>query len=600
MKDFIKQTFASLIGTVAGLMLFGALGVSGLVMLIITAASQESGPVVKDKSVLVFDLATQIRDTEPQSTLGDALAGSEVNSIPLRTVLNAIEKATKDDRIVALFIDGSKSSDSLTGYATLKEVRAALEEFKAAGKQIIAYDVDLGEREYYLSSIADRVILNPMGALELNGFSSEPLFLAEALDKYGIGIQIVRVGQFKSAVEPFTRQDLSPENRQQTEQLLGDLWQEYITVVGESRKLKTTQLQAIADTQGFLLPNEAKGSGLVDQVAYLDQVIDDLKKLTDRKEDDKSFRKISLGSYADVPVKNVKERFSKNKIAIVYAEGSIVNGEGTLDSIGGDRFANQIRKIRQDENVKAVVIRINSPGGSATASEIILRELQLINQEKPVIISMGDVAASGGYWIATGGNQIFAQANTITGSIGVFGILPNVQEIANNNGITWDVVKTGELADLGTASRPKTEAELAIYQKAVNQVYTEFLNKVAKARNLPKEKVAEIAQGRVWSGEDAKALGLVDEIGGIDAAIEAAAAKAELEDDWEVQEYPKNRSLEERILETVIGEASVKNAKTVDPLTAEFLKLKEDLAVFQTLNDPRGVYVRLPFNLRID
>jgi protease-4 len=285
---------------------------------------------------------------------------------------------------------------------------------------------------------------------------------------------------------------------------------------------------------------------------------------------------------------------------MVYAQGEIVNGQGSGQQVGGQSFARQLRQVRQDEDVKAVVLRINSPGGSATASEEILREVRLTSQKKPVIVSMGDYAASGGYWIATGANHIFAEPNTITGSIGVFGLQFNVQKLASDYGITWDVVKTGRYADSATISRPKTPQELAIAQKSVNQIYNQFLNKVAQSRKLPVQKVAQIAQGRVWSGQDAKKLGLVDEIGGIDDAIEYAAKQANLRDDWEVEEYPKVRSLEKQILEKLTSDESAQQRKLADPLTAEFLKIQADLAILKSMNDPRGVYVRLPFNWRID
>ncbi|MEC4985290.1 MAG: signal peptide peptidase SppA [Oscillatoria sp. PMC 1068.18] len=596
MRQFLQQTFASLIGTLAGLILFGALGISGLVLLIVSASLEAESPKVKDKSVLVFDLSTQITDTEPPATFTEAIAGETAATIALREVLESIEKATQDDRIVAIFLDSSGEGGG-SGYATLKEVRTALQQFQNAGKEIIAYDVDFSEKEYYIASIADRVILNPMGAMELNGISSEQLFLAGALDKYGVGVQVVRVGNYKAAVEPFIRQELSSENRQQTQALLADIWQEFVGTVGESRELKPQQLQAIANTKGLLLPEEAQQQGLIDRVAYFDEVVADLKELTEAKEKDKSFHQVSLESYGDVALKDSRDRASENKIAVVYAEGAIVTGQGGVRQVGSDRFAQELQKLRRDEDVKAVVLRVNSPGGSATASDIILRELKLIKDEKPLIVSMGDVAASGGYWIATAASQIFAEPNTITGSIGVFGLLPNVEQLANENGITWDVVRTNNLANLDTIARPKTQAELAIYQRFVNQVYKQFLNLVAEARNLPPERVAQIAQGRVWSGEDAKQIGLVDEIGGIDAAINYAAKEAELGDDWEVQEYPNSQSFEERLVKNLTG-SSVKQ-ENVDPLTAEFLKLKQDLAILQSLNDPRGIYTLLPFDLRI-
>ncbi len=605
MREFLKQTFASLVGSLAGLILFFSLGTGGLLFLLIAAASRDTGPQVKDKSVLVFDLSMNITDTNPTSStseaIGEALSGDEANSVTLRTVLDTIDKAAKDKRIVALYLDGAKSSTgSGTGLATLKEVREALERFRATGKKIIAYDVDLGEQEYYLSSVANTVVLNPMGTLEINGFSSQPLFYTGALQKFGIGVQVIRVGKYKSAVEPFVLKKLSPENRQQTQGLLGDLWIEFLSTVGKSRKITPQQLQAIANTQGELMASEARTRRLVDRVAYLDEVVADLKQMTGSTEEDKSFRQMTLTTYAKVETKDLKKRSSNNKIALVYAEGEIVNGQGSGSQVGGDSFARQMRQLRQDEDVKAVVVRINSPGGSATASEVIRREVELTRKEKPVIVSMGDYAASGGYWIATGGDRIFAEPNTITGSIGVFGLQFNVQKLANDNGITWDVVKTSRFADSATVSRPKTPQELAIAQRAVNQIYNQFLDKVAQSRKLPKQKVAQIAQGRVWSGQDAKQLGLVDEIGGIDRAVQYAAKQAKLENDWELEEYPKVRSLEQRILESLSSEVSARNAKQPDPLTAEFMKLQADLAIFKAMNDPRGIYARLPFNWRID
>lgn len=604
MRQFLKQTFASMVGSLAGLILFFSLGTGGLIFLLIAVASRDTGPQVKDKSVLVFDQSLSITDTDPTSStseaIGEALSGDSTTSITLRTVLDTLEKARKDKRIVAVYLDGSKTSTgSGTGLATLKEVREALERFRKSGKKIIAYDVDLGEKEYYLSSVADTVILNPMGAMEINGFSSQPLFYTGALQKYGVGVQVIRVGKYKSAVEPFVLKKLSLENRQQTQSLLNDLWSEFLTTVSKSRKTTPQQLQAIADTQGELMATQARQRGLVDQVAYLDQVVADLKKLTGSDEDDKSFKQINLATYSKVE-SNDSKKSSDNKVALVYADGEIVDGQGGAQQVGGDSFARQLRQLRLDEDVKAVVLRINSPGGSATASEVIQREVRLIRQKKPVIVSMGDYAASGGYWIATGANHIFAEPSTITGSIGVFGLQFNVQKLANDNGITWDVVKTGRYADSSTVSRPKTPQELAIAQRSVNQIYYQFLNKVAESRKLPAQRVAQIAQGRVWSGQDAKQLGLVDDLGGIEDAINYAAKQAKLGNNWELQEYPEVRSLEERILKTFTDEASTQKAEQANPLTAEFMKLQADLALLKMMNDPRGVYARLPFNWRIE
>ena len=376
--------------------------------------------------------------------------------------------------------------------------------------------------------------------------------------------------------------------------------------MGKSRKMTPQQLQAIADSKGILEADEAKTNRLVDKVAYFDEVVTELKKLTKTKDKEKSFTQIDLDEYATIAQRSLSKRSSENKIAVVYAEGSIVNGDGEGEQVGGNRFARIFRRLRQDKDVKAVVLRINSPGGSATASEIIQREVRLTRDVKPVVVSIGVSFASVGFWIAVDSNRIFAEPNTITGSIGVFGSIPNIQKLANDNGITWDSVKTGEYADIGTSTRPQTDAELAIFQSSVNRIYSKFLDKVAKGRNLPQAKVAEIAQGRVWSGKAAKDIGLVDEIGGLNAAVEYAATEAKLGDKWELQEYPRASSFSERFFGKVSEETQtvLKNnqnpLKQNTPLTKEFEKLQAEIAALQNMNDPLDVYARLPFNLIIE
>ena len=614
MRNFLKQTFASIIGTLLGLLIFIGLGTTGILLLLIIFAARDTGPQVQENSLLVFDLSLNITDAQPSSgtsaALQSALSGQESNTVTLRTVLDTLEKARRDRRIIGVYLDGSRSTaGSTTGYATLKEVRRSLEQFRASGKKVVAYKNDWGKREYYLSSVADTITINPLGAMEINGLSNQSLFFAGALEKYGVGAQVVRVGRFKSAVEPFLRQDLSPENRQQLQKLLSDVWGEWRAAVGKSRKLNPQQLQAIADNQAVLLADQAQQQGLVDQVAYFDQVIEQLKQLTGENKQNNSFRQISLARYAQVPGRSLGvERNSQNQIAVVYAEGNIVDGQGGVGQVGGDRFARILRQLRQDEDVKAVILRVNSPGGSATASEVILREVGLTDKVKPVVVSMGNVAASGGYWIATDANRIFAEPNTITGSIGVFGLLLNFQDLANNNGVTWDVVKTAEFADRQTVSRPKSPQELALAQRSVDRIYDLFLSKVAQGRQLPEQKVAEIAQGRVWSGLEATKIGLVDEIGGLEAAIQYAAKQAKLGNDWQVQEYPEVRSLEERLLGRLTGEARILLGKDgtsgqmipQDLLMVEFSKLRAELEILQTMNDPQDVYARLPFNFNIE
>jgi protease-4 len=600
MGQFIKQTFASIVGSLVGLMLFFAVGTSAIVLLFMTATSTQEQPQVKNKSFLVFDLSMEIRDNRLPASLGQTISGEDKETITLREILETLDRATKDKNIIGLLLDG-RNADTLNGYATLEEIRTALEKFRAAGKKIIAYDVDWSEKKYYLASVADRLVLNPLGSVEINGLSSQQIFFSGAMAKYGIGVQVIRVGDFKAAVEPYTRQNISPKNREQTQKLLNDLWGNFAKSVGTSRKLSPQKLEQITNSQAVLDAKEALASGLVDRVAYFDEVADDLKKQTGTDQKEKSFRHISIDEYAGFGIESTEENSSEHKIAIVYADGTIVNGKGGIQEIGSDRFVKILRQLREERKVKAVVLRVNSPGGSATASEDILREVLLTRKQKPVIVSMGDYAASGGYWIATGGDYIFAQENTITGSIGVFGLLPNLEKIAKNNGITSDVVKTSPYADIKSSIRPKTSAELAIYQKSVNKVYDLFLDKVSEARNLPKSKVKEIAQGRVWSGHNAHKLGLVDRIGGLEEAIAFAAEKAKLgKKDWEVEEYPQQRSFEEEVFGRLFNARALQQVKQLDPLTNEFLKLKSELEVIQSFNDPKGVYARLPFNFNID
>ncbi|WP_421659344.1 signal peptide peptidase SppA [Leptothermofonsia sp. ETS-13] len=598
MRDFLKYTFATLLG----LLIFLGLSIGGILSLVMMIASRDTGLAVKNKSVLTFDLAMNISDAQrDSSTLEKALSDDETETITLRAALDAINQASNDPRIVGLYLYSSTDIGGGAGFATLKEVREALQRFRATGKQIVAYDVNWREREYYLASVANTIALNPIGTLEINGFSSETMFFAGALKKFGVGVQVTRVGKYKSAVEPFLLTKRSPENRQQTETLLGDLWNDFLTATGKDRKLKVQQLQTISDNQGILMPDEALKLRLVDRLAYLDEIVTDLKKLTDEDDEAKSFRQMSLKAYARVAEETLEQKRSSGEtIAVVYVEGDIVNGQGSSGQVGGDRLAKQLRQLRQDEDIKAVVLRVNSPGGSVAASEIIQREVILTRKVKPLVVSMGAVAASGGYWISTYSDRIFAEPNTITGSIGVFGILPNFQALANNNGITWDSVKTGRLADTFSLSRPKNAQELALIQKAVDKYYDHFLTKVAESRKLAKSKVAEIAQGRVWSGRRAKQLGLVDEFGGLQDAIRDAAKRAKLGDNWRIEEYPKARSLEERIFDKLAGEQVFGKPSLSNPLDNELRKLQEDLAVLKAMNDPLGVYVRLPFNFRID
>ena len=602
MRQFLKQALASTVGSLLGLTLFSAVSiaiVSVTIGAIIQSATNSNNTVkVPDKSILTIDLSRSIVDLNPGKTLQEAIAGEANRVIELKSVLNSIDAAAKDKRILAIYLDGSNSKLSSTGFATLKEVRTALERFRATGKKIIAYNINIDKRDYYLSSVANQIFINPMGSIDINGFRSETMFFKNAFDKYGIGVEVVRVGKYKSFGETWSLDRFSPAARQETQQLLNNLWGEFKTSVGSSRQLTPQSIQKMADDRGIFTAAQSIKNKLVDRTAYPDEILIELQKISGAdKEDKTSFRRIDIEDYAEVAN---QKKSSSRKIGVIYAQGSIVSGEGSPGQIGGDSLARQLRELRLDKDIKAVVLRVNSPGGSALASDIIQREVRLLHKQKPVVISMGDVAASGGYWISTYSNKIFAESNTITGSIGVIGINFNYQKLANKNGITWDVIKTSKLADGKTLARPRTPQELAISQQMVDDIYDDFLNKVSESRKLPKQKVAEIAQGRVWSGIDAKKIGLVDDIGGLNDAIDYAAQTAKLDKDWELEEYPASEGWEERLLKQFAGSKEVRSLQTQDPLSTELLKVKSELSILKNFNDPHGVYVRLPFNFKLD
>ena len=594
MKKFLQQIFVSTIGSCAGLLLFFILTGGGFLVLLIAILMSNNIPKIENQSALVFDLSSQISDYQTTANISSLVSESNVK-LNLRQITSAIDKAAKDNRISALYLDGSKGN-ILLGYGSLTEIRNALEKFRESGKKIIAYNVEVGEKDYFLTSIANEVSLNPMGAMEINGLASSQLFFADAFKKYGIGVQIIRVGKYKSAIEPFIRNSYSPESKLQTTELLDDIWDSFLENIIENRSFNLEKIDSIANNKGFFSSQKAKELNLIDQVKYQDEIINRLKEITNSETED-TFRKVDIKTYLNA--NPVSQEYKNNQIAILYLEGAIVDGEGLIGQVGSTRYVKEIRKIRQDKNIKGVIARINSPGGSAVASELILRELQLTAKEKPVVVSMGDVAASGGYWIATAGEKIFANNSTITGSIGVFGVLFNVENIAQDNGINHGVVKTNEFADLGNTFKAKTPEELAIYQDNVERIYDLFLNKVSQARNLPLEKVSQIAQGRVWSGKSAQEQGLVDEIGGLDNAIAYLNEKLALNNKYQISSYPAKRNLETELLTKLSG--SQLNAKFTEKETLARLILESntELTLKQILENPHQVYSILPYKLNI-
>ena len=617
MRQFLKYTLASLTGSILFFIFLtvfiaaGAIGLAGI--FIASVVSSEPVPRLEKDSILVYDLSLIVPDSEELLDPGSIIFGGPGPSqLTLREAVVALEAAADDDRIAGLYLKGSTASAG-AGLAAQAELYKAIERFKESEKPVIAYDVSWTEREFYLASLADTIYLNPFGDIEMNGLYAEMMYQAEAFEKLGIGVQVTRVGKYKSAVEPFIRDSMSPEEREQTQRLLQDLWQTMLADIASPRSLQPQQLQVIANQQGFLFGEEATTQQLADTIAYEDEVITALRDITGEgpiddttvEEDDfSSFRQISLDRYADLAEDKLQTRSANQQIAILYAEGPIVDGEGSggfgqPQVIAGDEVALQLRRLRLDRDVKAVVLRINSPGGSATASEIILREVRLLKEAgKPVVVSMGNVAASGGYWIASLANTIVAEPTTITGSIGVFSLFLNLEDLGDKVGINWDGVKTSELADIFSATRPKTPQELAILQKAVDQIYEAFLDRVVEGRKLPREKVAEIAQGRVWSGKTAQSLGLVDELGGLDRAIAIAAELAELEENWRLQEYPEQGEWQ-RFLDDFLG-AEVQQSAQIDPVTKQVFHFFEETNLIRTLNDPRGIYMLMPFSIQVD
>lgn len=617
----MKQFFTALAANFVTIAVCVVLGVILLVGLAAAAGSRR--PVsVPDSAILVINMDQPLVDaatrTAPVAVFDNALTTGP-RSIPLRAATLAIRAAADDDRISGILLLGTAGGDGVSsGFAALREMRQALIDFRASRKPVLAYLVTPDVPTYYLASVADSITMDPFGSLVFPGLAAEQMFFSGMLEKYGIGVQVSRVGRFKSAVEPFTRPDMSAENRMQTSGFLADLWSEVKRGVGESRGIDTLLLQQQADLTGILLPGEALANRLIDRVAYFDAVLSDLQRISGIADafdniasddlSDAALPQIQLGDYAPLAMAVNSLTRASQSIAIVYAQGDIVDGEGAPGQVGGDALSRVLRTVRSNNNIKAVVLRVNSPGGSVIASERIQRELSLINATRPVVVSMGSVAASGGYWISTASRRIYAEPNTITGSIGVFAVLPNVKGLANNHGITFDTVKTGRYADVLSITRPRSNAELAVIQRGIDQVYDAFIERVAAARQISADSVAAIAEGRVWSGEQALQLGLVDSLGGLQSAVDASARMAGITGDYDVREYPQMKSPIEMLTEYLENKpapiaAGIKNAvagKGLQPAAAALIgDLTRELELLASYNDPRGLYARMPYMLRI-
>lgn len=532
MKEFFKYVFATVVGIILSTVVLGILGFVVIVG-IISSLDSDTKAVVKANSVLYLNLDQAITERTPKESFG-SMFGSGNKSIGFNDVIRALQKAKTDDNIQAVYINVMAPN---AGMATLLEVRNAILDFKTSKKPVIAYSEIYSQGAYYLASAASKVYLNPEGDLEFKGFSANLMFFKGALDKLGVEPQIIRVGNYKSAVEPFINTKMSDYNRQQVSVYINGLYQTFLAGISETRKLSADSLSQIADQLKIQAPNDALVYKMIDGLKYKDEVLDELRSITGKgKKDD--INSIAINDYIkDLPSQG--DIGSKNKVAVIYSNGEIIGGEGSDEQIGSERISRAIRKARLDEDVKAIVLRVNSGGGSALASDVIWREIELSKKIKPVIASFGDVAASGGYYIGCAADSIFVQPNTITGSIGVFGMFFNAQKLMNEKlGITFDGVKTGQYADIMSANRPMTPAERLILQRGVNNIYNTFITKVANGRKKTKAQVDSLGGGRVWTGKDAVANGLADRIGSFGDAISSAAKKAKLKD-YKVVEYPE-------------------------------------------------------------
>jgi protease-4 len=591
----VRQFFKFVLATVVGLVLFSVLGVLLLVGLgtVLGSSSEKS---VASNSVLELKLDKPISERAQSADLNPL--GGDRATIGLVNLKEAIRRAKTDDDIKGILLNLELVQG---GMATLEEVRDALLDFKKSGKFIVAYHEIASEKSYYLSSVADQIYLHPLGTLEFNGLSSEVMFYKRLFDKAGIEPYIFRVGSFKSAVEPFFRENFSDSARYQTVAYLNSLNGHMISQVADSRRIPAPRLKVISDSMLVHNAKDALRLKLVTKLGYYDEVQDYLRgKLGVAK--DKKPSLVSLGDYQDADKADEKDgNTSGNRIAVIYAEGDIVTGRGSDDNIGSDKFAEAIRKARLDDKVKAVVLRINSPGGSSLASDIIYREVLLTKKVKPIIASMSDVAASGGYFIAMACDTIVAHPNTITGSIGVFGVLPNIQPLlADKLGITVDRVNTGKFSDLPTITRSLTDYEKKELQLEVNEIYADFTSKAALGRHMPVERLRRVASGRVWSGSEGKAIGLVDVLGSYEDALKIAAARAHLKaDDYQVQRLPRQKSSIDKFFSRFFGSDDDDQAAEARLLQAKLGPLYPAVRQYQQLMQMRGVQARLPYELEI-
>ncbi len=591
MKDFFKFTLATVTGIIlSSIVLFfiGIMVIFGIV------SSSDTETVVKKNSVMMLDLNGILveRTQESLENVLSMLTGDNSNVYGLDDILASIKKAKENENIKGTYIQASALGSP---YASLQAIRNALTDFKESGKFIVAYSDGYTQGLYYLSSVADKVILNPKGMIEWRGIASAPIFYKDLLQKVGIEMQIFKVGTYKSAVEPFIATEMSPANREQVTEFIGSIWGQVVSGVSDSRNISPDSLNAYADRMLMFYPaEESVKCGLADTLIYKNNVRDYLKQLANVDKDDR-LPILGLDDMINVK-KNVPKDKSGDIVAVYYASGEITDQSGSAaseDGIVGNKVIRDLRKLKDDKDVKAVVLRVNSPGGSAFASEQIWHAVKELKAEKPVIVSMGDYAASGGYYISCVADTIVAEPTTLTGSIGIFGMVPNVKELADKVGITYDVVKTNKFADFGNLMRPFNNDEKALMQMMITEGYDTFLTRCAEGRHMTKEAIGKIAEGRVWTGETAKKLGLVDELGGIDKALDIAVKKANL-NGYTVVSYPEKKDFLSTLLDT----------KPTNYVESQLMKSKlgdyyKDFSLLKNLSERSMIQARVPFELNI-
>ena len=585
MKDFIKFTFASVLGVVLAGIIFTILGIVTMVGMV---ASSDTETVVKENSIFVLDLEGTLSE-RVQDNPFQTLMGEENQAYGLDDILASIQKAKDNEDIKGIYL---QTAFLETSFASLEEIRHALLDFKESGKFIVAYADQYTQDMYYLASVADKIIVNPQGSISWHGLASQPIFFKDLLKKVGVEMQIFKVGTYKSAVEPFIATEMSDANREQVTAFLSSIWGRLLEDVSASRNIPVETLNKYANEMMDLQPAETYlANGLADTLLYKDGVLDYLKEISGR-EADESLRTLSLEDMKNVK-RNTPLDKSGNIIAVYYAFGGIDDTTSPEEGIDSEKVIKDLRKLREDETVKAVVFRVNSPGGSAYGSEQIWREVVLLKEKKPVIVSMGDYAASGGYYISCAADYIVADPTTLTGSIGIFGMFPNMEELLTDKlGLHFDMVKTNKFADMGTLARPFNSDERAAMQNYINNGYKLFVKRCADGRGMSVEAIEKIAEGRVWTGATAKELGLVDELGGLNKAIEIAAQKAEVEA-YSLLTYPSKESFFSSLMNE--GKSNYIEGQLMETLGEAYPSIK----FIQNVKDMDRIQARMPFDLRI-